>query len=783
MKNLLSLSLGLIICSFVIAQTPHGFSYQGVLRNTEGQVAANQNATLRISLLNNDGTITHYSELHSITTNSFGLFNLVIGNGTEASSLFSSIPWSNGEIYLKIEVKLDGASTYSNMGSQLLQFVPYALFAADGITIQWMGTLASAPSSPTKNQAYYNSSEGKSYIWDGDSWEILSIDGAQGGTGETGPTGPQGETGPQGPQGPQGLTGPQGPQGIAGIGLVLRGTWSADSSYLEGDYVFDESSTNVLVNSMWICQKAVGPISIQPKDDLTDWVEFEAPQGPEGPEGPQGPTGAQGPAGVQGPVGEQGSTGENGISILWLGELASSPSTPELNNAYYNTSDKKSYIWNGSSWKIISVDGAQGVIGDTGPQGPQGETGATGPQGEVGPQGLQGIQGQIGPQGPQGPQGPSGIGLNLEGIWSADSSYVEGDYVFDVSSTNALVNSMWICQNPVGPTTNHPKDDTNNWVEFEAPEGPQGPTGEQGPIGENGISIVWLGEMVSAPSDPLLNNAYYNTTDKISYVWDGDSWEILAKDGIQGETGPLISGTTGQMLVHNGTTWSATSAITLKSDTLGIGLNSTISRLIVQGESSALPEDPIFEVKNKDGKVVLGVYNEGVRVYVDDSGVKGSKGGFAVGGLSTQTKSEVEYFRITPDSARIYIDTSSVKGAKGGFAVGGLSTQTKGGTFDLLRVTKDSTRVYVSDSPTKGAKGGFAVGGLSTQTKLAGSQFLNLTPDNYFIGHESGKSIKGGLYNSFLGYQAGLSNTTGSSNSFLGYKAGFSNTEGGVTCS
>lgn len=49
--------------------------------------------------------------------------------------------------------------------------------------------------------------------------------------------------------------------------------------------------------------------------------------------------------------------GSNGTSVEWKGDLASAPSNPQILWAYYNTTDKKSYIYNGSSWDQMTTDG------------------------------------------------------------------------------------------------------------------------------------------------------------------------------------------------------------------------------------------------------------------------------------------------------------------------------------------------------------------------------------------------------------------------------------------
>ena len=104
----------------------------------------------------------------------------------------------------------------------------------DGLALNWLGTFAVAPGVPNSNDAYYNSTDGMSYIWSGSSWQLVAQDGAVGATGPQGAMGPQGltgndgvqgATGPQGLQGPQGLTGPQGPAGdLATVTVVTAGT-------------------------------------------------------------------------------------------------------------------------------------------------------------------------------------------------------------------------------------------------------------------------------------------------------------------------------------------------------------------------------------------------------------------------------------------------------------------------------------------------------------------------------------------------------------------------------
>jgi hypothetical protein len=74
-----------------------------------------------------------------------------------------------------------------------------------GVTVN-----ATAPSSPSQGDLWYDTDDGNTYIYVNTSW----VDSNPSTPGPQGPQGPQGVTGPQGPQG---VTGPQGPQGPADL--------------------------------------------------------------------------------------------------------------------------------------------------------------------------------------------------------------------------------------------------------------------------------------------------------------------------------------------------------------------------------------------------------------------------------------------------------------------------------------------------------------------------------------------------------------------------------------
>ena len=148
MKKITLLFVSLwLMTAFVIAQIPQAFKYQAVARTSSGNLIQNQLVAFRISILQGgpSGTLL-YQERHTTNTNNYGLANLDIGNGTVLSGIFSSINWSLGQMYIKVELDPLGGTAYQNMGTMQLLSVPYALHSntSAGLTLPYSGTGSSS---------------------------------------------------------------------------------------------------------------------------------------------------------------------------------------------------------------------------------------------------------------------------------------------------------------------------------------------------------------------------------------------------------------------------------------------------------------------------------------------------------------------------------------------------------------------------------------------------------------------------------------------------------------
>jgi hypothetical protein len=133
MKKILCFVLLVLTMSIIHAQAPGLFNYQGVARNSVGNVLQNKNITLRLSI--HDGTATGtvvYTETRSVTTNTVGLFNVQVGSpgATNTNGTINSINWPTGNKYIQVEIDPNGGSSFINVGVSQLASVPYAINAA-----------------------------------------------------------------------------------------------------------------------------------------------------------------------------------------------------------------------------------------------------------------------------------------------------------------------------------------------------------------------------------------------------------------------------------------------------------------------------------------------------------------------------------------------------------------------------------------------------------------------------------------------------------------------------
>jgi hypothetical protein len=145
-KYLLTLLLTIGSLAGLLAQsTKKTLNYQAVILDPKaidipgasitGQPLNKGNVCLRFTLLNAQGGVD-YEETQQVTTDEYGLVNVAIGNGTQASSnntsiykSFESIVWTSSIKSLKVSVSFDGCNSFKQVSSQALNYTPYALYA------------------------------------------------------------------------------------------------------------------------------------------------------------------------------------------------------------------------------------------------------------------------------------------------------------------------------------------------------------------------------------------------------------------------------------------------------------------------------------------------------------------------------------------------------------------------------------------------------------------------------------------------------------------------------
>jgi hypothetical protein len=129
--KMICLAAFLLFAADIMAQVPQGFNFQAVARDASGEIIADTELGVRVTVLQGaeDGTAV-YTEVQSPTTSAVGSFQIVIGEGTSEDD-FGTIDWSADNYYVKLEVDPAGGDSYEELGTTRLLSVPYALLAQD----------------------------------------------------------------------------------------------------------------------------------------------------------------------------------------------------------------------------------------------------------------------------------------------------------------------------------------------------------------------------------------------------------------------------------------------------------------------------------------------------------------------------------------------------------------------------------------------------------------------------------------------------------------------------
>jgi len=139
MKKILILFL--LVTNYCFSQTS-GITYQAVVYNPNGEELpgednsyaplTNKNICLQFGIVDNTGTV-EYQEQVQVTTDNFGMVNLLIGTSTQTggySSGFNGIEWSADAKFLKVDLDIKGScSNFEELSNQPFTYVPFAYYS------------------------------------------------------------------------------------------------------------------------------------------------------------------------------------------------------------------------------------------------------------------------------------------------------------------------------------------------------------------------------------------------------------------------------------------------------------------------------------------------------------------------------------------------------------------------------------------------------------------------------------------------------------------------------
>ena len=134
MKKLLYLITLVTTVSFA----QEGISYQAIAYDNNGFEMSSQEIQLQLSILGDSiNGSAEYVESHTVTTDDFGLFSIVIGSGITEGNM-SSVNWKSPK-FLKVEMQ--NGEEMTTLGVSQFLSVPYSYYSQKSADTERLKTL------------------------------------------------------------------------------------------------------------------------------------------------------------------------------------------------------------------------------------------------------------------------------------------------------------------------------------------------------------------------------------------------------------------------------------------------------------------------------------------------------------------------------------------------------------------------------------------------------------------------------------------------------------------
>ena len=131
----------LFVSSLGFAQSS-GITYQAVIYNPSGEELpgvdnpyaplTNQDICLQFGIIDASGSVEYQEEVQ-VTTDAFGMVNLLIGTNTQTGGYaadFAGIQWTADAKFLKVDLDIKGSCTdFEELSNQPFTYVPFAYYS------------------------------------------------------------------------------------------------------------------------------------------------------------------------------------------------------------------------------------------------------------------------------------------------------------------------------------------------------------------------------------------------------------------------------------------------------------------------------------------------------------------------------------------------------------------------------------------------------------------------------------------------------------------------------